>query len=399
MRAGVFAAAVLLAALGAGCSSEATSDGAGPDMPGNPNNPNNIDNPGDTSFKPTPDQTLMYMRYLGPSLLGRVLSDAEETRLTAEGFAAVKPLLEAWVTEPGFADAIKSMMEMKLAASGRRGMTDYGLAGYLVRHVVANNMPWSTILTSETYYDANGAAIPNDTGAPYSAGVMTTKGFLAGNESRFNLSRAHQMLLTFMCRDYPHETDLQPPVEKTKLKVMFRAENPAEQMVAEAAGGFGNGLACYSCHSQFSLHAQPFVKFDNSGNWKADATGVQSTTGQLGESDGNTMASHWELPADAGQEGSQWFGSPINNLADGGKVVAGHQKFKECTVQHLLDLGVGLNPAFETGIKGVKADPAFLTEVAAAVTSVSPDPTIQALAIAAYSDVRVIATTINGLKR
>ncbi len=33
----------------------------------------------------------------------------------------------------------------------------------------------------------------------------------------------------------------------------------------EAKSGFGNGFACYNCHSQFGAHAQLFVKFDEQG--------------------------------------------------------------------------------------------------------------------------------------
>jgi hypothetical protein len=291
------------------------------------------------------------------------------------------------------------MMELKLSASGKRGMVDFGLAGYLVRHIVQNKMPWSTVLTSQSCYDENDAAIPCDTGAPYTAGVLTTRGFLAGNEGRFNLSRAHTMLKTFMCRDYPHEDDLQPRVETAKLKLMFRAMSAEDQKVAEAAGGFGNGLACYSCHGQFSLHAQPFVKFDKTGLYLPDATGLQNPAGQLGEGENGTAASHWDSPEFAKLEASQWFGNEITGLAEGAAVISKHDKFRECTLQNLLDLAIGISAAYDTGLKGLKVDPAFLTEVASSVSSKVPDPPIQDLAVELYADPRVIATTINGMKR
>ena len=351
------------------------------------------------AFKPTAEQARQYMQYLGPAILGRVLSEEEIAKLDAQAGDAIKPMLTGWVEEVGFAESIRIMMELKLGTSGQRGSVDYGLAGYLVRHVVQNKMPWSTILTSNTCYDKMDAPIPCDTGAPYTAGVLTTRGFLAGNESRFNLARAHAMLSTFMCRDYPHEDTLQPRVDKPQLKLMFRAESVEDQQVAEAAGGFGNGFACYTCHGQFSLHAQPFVKFDKAGLYQPNATGVQSTTGQLGESDGGLAASHWESPELAKLESASWFTHPVANLAEGAGVIASDPNFKQCTLQHLLDMGLGLSPSYDAGIKGLKVDPAFLAEVASSITALEPDPTIQSLAIAIYSAPRVIATTLNGLKR
>jgi hypothetical protein len=188
-------------------------------------------------------------------------------------------------------------------------------------------------------------------------------------------------------------------VDKPKLKLMFRASNAEEQMVAEVAGGFGNGLACFSCHGQFSNHAQPFVKFDKGGGYVADATGLQSTTAQLGESDNNLMASHWENAADAATESAQWFGVEITNLATGAAAMVANDKFRECAVQQLLELGVGLDATYDTGIKALYVNPAFLSEITKSVTATEPDPKIQSLAIATYSDVRVIAATLNGLKR
>lgn len=400
--------AVLLASLAAGCANDESGPigGEAPVVGGGQPTPTPEDGmmpvqqvPVTEKFKPTPAQVLMYMQYIGPALLGRTLSDAEVERITAQGDAAMKPMFESWFAEAGFAEAVRGMMELKLSASGKRGEIDFGLAGYLVRHIVQNKMPWSTVLTSPTCYDAGDAPIPCDTGAPYTAGVLTTRGFLAGNEGRFNLSRAHTMLKTFMCRDYPHEDELQPKVETMKLKLMFRATSAEDQKVAEAAGGFGNGLACYTCHGQFSLHAQPFVKFDKTGLYVPDATGLQNPVGQLGEGTSGTAASHWDSPDFAKLEASQWFSNEISGLAEGAAVISKHDKFRECTLQNLLDLAIGVDASYDTGLKGLKVDPGFLTEVASSVSSTVPDPTIQALATVLYADSRVIATTINGMKR
>lgn len=355
--------------------------------------------PTDPSFQPTPQQTLDYMRYIGPSLIGRVLSDDEEAQITKDNLAAVKPILRAWVAEDGFVQAMRNMMEIRLGTNGKRGAVDYNLAGYIVRHVVKNNLPWSTVLTSSTCYDASDMPIACDTGAPYTAGVLTTRGFLAGNEGRFNLGRARAMVLAFLCRDYPMEATVQPYIDKPMLKLMFRASNAEEQQVAEVAGGFGNGLACFSCHGQFANHAQPFVKFDKSGTWIAEANGLQSMSGQLGESDHDTAASHLDAATEANQEKAQWVGTNIANLAEGAAALSKSQNFRECAVQQLLDVGVGLDLGFNTGTKGLFVDPAFLKDMADSVTAQNPDPTIQELAIAAYSSPRVMSATLNGLKR
>jgi hypothetical protein len=404
-------AAALLTASGlVACSTNAPQTGTGTEIPTTmmPGTPTTPDMPGaatpqesplDPSFQPTPQQTLDYMRYIGPSLIGRVLSDDEEAQITKDNLAAVKPILRAWVAEDGFVQAMRNMMEIRLGTNGKRGMVDYNLAGYIVRHVVKNNLPWSTVLTSQSCYDANDTPIACDTGAPFTAGVLTTRGFLAGNEGRFNLGRARAMVLAFLCRDYPMEDTLQPYIDKPMLKLMFRASNAMEQQVAEVAGGFGNGLACYSCHGQFANHAQPFVKFDKSGTWISDATGLQSMTGQLGESDRDLAASHLDDPTNANQEKAQWVGVNIANLAEGATALSKSPKFRECAVQQLLDVGVGLDLGFSTGVKGLFVDSGFLKEMADSVTAQDPDPTIQELAIAAYSDPRVMSATLNGLKR
>jgi hypothetical protein len=405
----------LLACTGllAACSSEQLGPAIGTDMPGGPShNDGGVpaeQTPGvvtpvetlpvDDSFEPTAQQALDYMRYIGPSLIGRVLTDEEEAKLAAGAASAVKPILETWVTDDGFVEAVKSMLEIRLGSNGKRGSVDFNLPGYIVRHVVKHKLPWSNVITSATCYDATDQAIPCDTGAPYTAGVLTTKGFLAGNEGRFNLGRARAMLLTFMCRDYPAEPELQPYIDKPRLKLMFRASNAEEQMVAEVAGGFGNGLGCFSCHGQFSNHAQPFVKFDKSGTWLKDATGAQSTTGQLGESDRGLMASHFENATEAASEKAQWFGADIDDLASGAAVMGKSPRFQECAVQQLLDMGVGLDLGFETRVKGLAVTNEFLTEIASSVSKASPDPTMQELALATYSDLRVMAATLNGLKR
>jgi hypothetical protein len=152
----------------------------------------------------TAEQVLSYARYLAPALIGRVLSDAEQRALEAEPMTALALMLDEWGQEEGFAESARTMMEVRLAASGQRDGVDHGLPGYLgylVAHVVKHDRPWSEVLTSDTCYDAADQPIACDTGAPYTAGVLTTRGFLAANEGRFNLRRSITTMATFACRD------------------------------------------------------------------------------------------------------------------------------------------------------------------------------------------------------
>ena len=135
------------------------------------------------------------------------------------------------------------------------------------------------------------------------------------------------------------------------------------------------------------------------GTWLADANGLQSMTGQLGESDRGLMASHFADTTEAASEKAQWFSAEVDNLASGAAAMVKNPRFHECAVQQLVDLGVGLDLGFPTGVNGLAVMGDFLTEIASSVTKTSPDPTIQELAVATYSDVRVIAATLNGLKR
>jgi hypothetical protein len=82
-----------------------------------------------------------------------------------------------------------------------------------------------------------------------------------------------------------------------------------------------------------------------------------------------------------------------------GAVIGKHERVQDCTQQQPLDLAIGLNPSYDTGIKGLQVAPVFLSVFANSVTTVYPDPAFHVLAGALLSDPRVIATTINGMKR
>jgi hypothetical protein len=336
------------------------------------------------------EQLLDYARYLAPVLVGRVLAEVEEQALAEQGRAALAPLLDAWGREPGFAHSARAMMEVRLAASGQRDGIDYGLPGYLVQHVVANDRPWSEILTSDTCYDAADQPIACDTGAPYTAGVLTTRGFLAANEGRFNLRRSITTMATFACSAYPLPDTLQPRIEKARLITMFQAETAEQQMEAAAAGGFGNGFECYVCHGQFSLHAQLFVRFDRSGAWREDANGQQNPDAQLGESFNGTMRSHMIDAAEAASEASSIFGSEVADLAEAARAVAAHPVFLDCAARNLLDHGLRLDPT-----KSVDGE--LLSGIAAAARQSSADPTLRELMVAAFSHPDVVRDAVAGL--
>jgi hypothetical protein len=335
----------------------------------------------------TPEQLIDYARYIAPALVGRVLTEDEEQALASDGLPALAPLLDAWGLEEGFAQSARSMMEVRLAASGQRDGVDYGLPGYLVQHVVANDRPWSEVLTSDTCYDAADQPIACDTGAPYTAGVLTTRGFLAANEGRFNLRRSITTMATFACRDYPLEDTLQPRIEKARLITMFQAETKEQQMEAAAAGGFGNGFECYVCHGQFSLHAQLFVRFDRTGLWLEDANGQQNPDAQLGESFDGTMRSHMIDPGEAAAETSSIFGSDVANLQEAARVISAHPVFLDCAARNLLDHGLRLD-------RKKAVDAALLSAIAARARQSSADPSLRELMVAAFSHPDVVRATV-----
>lgn len=341
----------------------------------------------DEELPPDPALVEVYLRRIAPMIVGRSLTSDERALVAVQGVDAVEPILELWADEPGFALSARTMVELALSVSGTSGSVDFTLPGNLVEHVVLGDLPWSQILTSESCYDGDGNAIECDTGAPYAAGVLATRAYMISRAGRFNLTRAATMMEAFACRAYPMDSAFQPRIERERLLPMFRAESPEEQMDARAAGGFGNGFECYTCHGQFSLHSQLYVKFDSNGRWIADATGELNPEGQLGESFDGLMASHLVDPAEAASEQSQILGQPVANLAEAARVLAQSPEFRECAAHRILSFGLDLDQA--AGI-----DPALLTEITEAAVARSPDPTYRDLVVATFSSPKVIATTI-----
>lgn len=338
----------------------------------------------------SPADAEAYLGLIVQPLLGRVLASTERTQLAARGGAAIAPIVTAWAHDPGFAEGARRLVQQKLSVSGQRDGVDFELPGHLAAYVVAQDLPWSTLITADHCVSADGARIACDTGAPYTAGVLTTRAFMTSRASRFNLTRSSALMRTFACRKYPIEHTLQPPLPKDSLIPMFRALTAEEQTDPRAQSGFGNGSGCYACHGQFSAHAQLFVKFDSHGVWHADADGLQDPAGELGRSTGELMASHLVDPLAAREERSQVFGVQVANLAEAARAIASSPVFAECGARNLMELALGLDPASEI-------DPRLFTDIAAKARRVTPDPTLGRLMIETFTHPRVVEATLKSL--
>lgn len=339
----------------------------------------------------TTDQVRAYLKRVAPSVAGRSLSYDETQLIESEGENAIYPIVEAWTLEPGFADAVRFMVGKMLHTSGESGGVDFELPGNLAAEVAGLGLPWSTILTADYCVDATGAHVGCDTGAPNPAGVLGTRAYLKTHKGRYNLSRAKQMVETFSCRVYPMEPTIQIPLDKEILIPMFRAESDEEQEVEEAEGGFGNGIGCYFCHSQFGAHAQLYVKYDDEGLFRADATGLQDMApmAELGRSPDGLYASHLDDPLDAASEASQMFGEPVLDLRDAAEVLADSRLFTECTVKNLLahafDLLAGASDDFAKEL---------ILDLADNVEALGDDPTIAQYMLEVFTDDAVIRAVV-----
>jgi hypothetical protein len=341
----------------------------------------------------TEDEVRFYLAKVAPVVAGRSLTYDEFEMIGEMGEDAIDPMVRGWVTEPGFAEAIRYLVQEQLHASGERDGVDYELPGNLAAQIAREGLPWSTLLTADHCVSAAGEPIECDTGAPYAAGVLATRAYLISNKGRFNLSRAKLMLETFACRVYPMETDIQPRLDKPVLIPMFRAENEEEQTVDEAKGGFGNGVGCYTCHSQFGAHAQLFVKFDENGLWRADATGQQNPYDELGRSFDGLYTSHMFDPFKASDETSTVFGQEVANLREAAEVITDSELFPQCTVKNLVAHAFDLKAGATDDVNA-----ALVATVAAELTAASSDPTIADYVIEIFTNEQVIDAVVASLE-
>jgi hypothetical protein len=338
----------------------------------------------------SPGEAETYLGLLVQPLVGRVLSAAEREQVVARGGAAIATIVTAWATEPGFAEAARRLVQHKLSVSGTKDGIDFELPGHLAAYVVRHDLPWSTLITADHCVSAAGERIACDTGAPYTAGVLTTRAFLTSRASRFNLTRSSALMRAFACRKYPLEDTLQPRLERLSLIPMFQAQTAEEQTDPRAQSGFGNGFGCYTCHGQFSAHAQLFVKFDERGQWHADADGQQDPAGELGRSRDGLMTSHLVDPAAAREERSQMFGRPVANLAEAARALVTSPVFAECAARNLLELALGLDPASDI-------DARLLTDIALGARRATAEPTLGRLMIQTFTHPRVVEATLKSL--
>jgi hypothetical protein len=326
-----------------------------------------------------------------PSLVGRVPTNEERDRLDSEGSSAMLPILESALAEPTFAQSARTLIERKLSVSGVRDDVDFGLPGNLAAHIVKNGLPWSQILTADSCYDRDDNAIACDTGAPYAAGVLTTRGYMISRAGRFNLTRSSTLMRAFACQGYPQDYALEPLLPKEKLIPLFRAETFEEVTDPRAAGGFGNGEGCYFCHGQFGAHAQLFVKFDVNGIYRPEATGEQDPVGELGRSYDGLLASHFNDPAERALENSQMFGQPVANIVEAAQVFTQNPVFTTCAVRNVMEHALMVDPS-------VDVDPRLLTRIADRARARHADPTLADLVVATLTDPLVIDSITTSLR-
>ncbi|HKY36633.1 MAG TPA: hypothetical protein VJN18_11875, partial [Polyangiaceae bacterium] len=336
-------------------------------------------------------QAETYLGKMAPPVVGRVLNADERALVTEKGGAAIGSVVSGWLKEPGFVKSARRFVELGLQVSGTLNGVDFDLPGNLVEYVVTSNRPWSEILTSESCYDAALQPIACDTGAPYTAGVLTTRAYLISRSSRFNLTRSSALMKNFACQVYPQEETLQPKIIKERLIPMFQANTPEEQTDDRAKSGFGNGLGCYSCHGQFSLHAQLYVKFNSAGLYKAEATGLQDPDGELGRSLGGLMASHLQNATEAASEHSNMFGQDVENLKAAAKVVANQATFAPCAARRFLDFALGVQSG------SIEYDAAIFDQVVTAAKAVQPELTLPEIVMHLLTHPTVVTSVVDSL--
>ncbi|MBL8949359.1 MAG: hypothetical protein JNK82_01185 [Myxococcaceae bacterium] len=327
-------------------------------------------------------EALAFARSVAPMLVGRALTPAERSELDAGGAVALRTMLERWVEEPAFAETARDFISVKLKASGASANLDGSLPGNLAAYLVKNKRPHAELITSPVCRDRMGTAIACDSGAPFGAGVLTTRVFLANNAGRFNLKRARTVLMTFACSDYPLTQALQPSLQRAQLIELFQNDKPPDG----TSGAFGNGHACYTCHSQFGAHAQPFVKFDSDGRWQADATGLQLPGGEQGRSTGKLFTSHMADEAAAKSEASQYFGQPVADLAGEAKVLSEHPLYLECAVRSVFGYVLSLS-----GSEANALPYDVISEIVSEAKSREPEPSFARLVVEAFSHPSVVA--------
>lgn len=326
-----------------------------------------------------------YLRQLAPYFVSRELTAEELSLVEERRFEAVAPILEEWTKEELFPRAARRLISQKLSVSGTRDDIDFDLPGNLAEFVVRQGLPFTTLLTADYCVDDKGEKRECDTGAPFNAGVLGTRAFMASRASRFNLTRASTMLRTFACRHYPMSSALEPRLPRERLIPLFQVDQQEESGEGEM---FGNGSACYSCHGQFGPHAQLFVRFDESGIYRPEATGLQDPDGELGRSRDSLFTSHLSEPEEAKSDESQMFGKAVANLGEAAKVLAESETFASCQVENLLEYALRI-PAT------VELDREVVAEIE---RNAGEAPSFASLFLATFSHPRIVSAVVAGVE-
>lgn len=280
-----------------------------------------------------------YAAQIAPLIAGRALTLSEREAIEVGQYAAFTRILNDWTQGPGFPRIARQMVSELTRAAGKTELYDAELPANLAEYLAREKLPYSQLLTASSCYNKNLEPISCDTGAPYTAGLLTTRSYLKAHSSRFNLSRAISLMEDFMCKNYPMADTFQPRESMDDLIPLF-ARNPD---TPETVSSLGFGRAhCYSCHGQFAPHTQLFVRFDNAGLYRADATGLQNPALQPGESgtaEKMLYTSHFKDPQRSSQESSQMLGQAVANLTDAARVLVKTGEFKACAVRRVLAFG------------------------------------------------------------
>ncbi len=289
------------------------------------------------------DQAVSFLSVFSSQIVHRPLNSAEVAQIRLTGSAAFAPIVEKWFLEPEFLNSSQIYIENLLRTSGVTETADYNLPGNLGRDIARKGRPYADLITANSCVDSTGRSIACDTNAPYVAGALTTKAYLTTAKGAYNISRAGKLTSKFLCTHYPI-ADLEEP----KLKVEELIPQFATQ---SGAITFGNGNNCYSCHSQFGLHAQLFIKFDLNGNYISNATGVQNPAATDGFSTNGLATSHLKDPARSGLETTRILGRNVANLADAAQVITQSSRFLPCAVKSMMHHYLRLSSQTEASVK------------------------------------------------
>lgn len=332
----------------------------------------------------TGEQRLFYLGHLSSMINGRPLSPTEQNTALQEP-NAIDIVVSSWTQSAHLESAAQDMLNRLLSTSGQNQNVNWNLPGNLIRYIVKSKLPLSEVITANYCVADNLTKTACDTKAPYQAGVLTTRAYLMANKGRFNLSRASTLLKTFACQEYPMPTTLQPPLEKTDLIEMFARDKVEAGENIE----FGNGFACYKCHSQFGAHTQFFVRFDQNGIYQPNATGLQMPGAEPGVSENQLYVSHFNSATNrSSSETSNMFGAQVNNLSQAAQEMAKNPIFLECSIRNTLGYFLRLDQKIKYDI-----DPALIKTIASSIES--ENPTFQEIVNKTFTNKKVIESILD----